>query len=53
MAAADRYKRIAADPAALDRLMVEVFIESYPKTPREIWLDLDAADDPLHGHQEG
>ena len=21
--------------------------------PREIWLDLDATDDPLHGHQEG
>ena len=52
-AAHSRYKRIAADPAALDRLLVELFIESYPKPPREIWLDLDATDDPLHGHQEG
>ena len=49
----DRYKRIAANPAALDRLLVDLFIESYEKPPREIWLDLDATDDPLHGHQEG
>ncbi len=24
-----------------------------PPPPREIWLDLDATDDPTHGHQEG
>jgi len=48
-----RYKRIAADPEALDRLLVYLFLESYKKPPREIWLDLDATDDPLHGHQEG
>lgn len=52
-AAADRYKKIAADPQAMDRLLVDVFIESYEKAPREIWLDLDATDDPLHGQQEG
>jgi hypothetical protein len=51
-AAKDRYKRIAADPDALDRLLVDVFLESHRKPPREIWLDLDATDDPLHGHQE-
>jgi hypothetical protein len=49
----DRYKKIAADPGAFDRLLVDLFIESHPKPPREIWLDLDATDDPLHGHQEG
>jgi hypothetical protein len=49
----DRYKKIAADPVALDRLLVDVFLESRRKAPREIWLDLDATDDPLHGHQEG
>ena len=53
LAAADRYKKIAAHPVALDRLLVDVFLESYQKPPREIWLDLDATDDPLHGHQEG
>ena len=52
-AATDRYKRIAADPEAMDRLLVEVFLESYAQAPREIWLDLDATDDPLHGRQEG
>jgi hypothetical protein len=52
-AAGDRYKKIAADPQALDRLLVDLFLESYQKPPREIWLDLDATDDPLHGHQEG
>jgi hypothetical protein len=52
-APSDRYKKIAADPAALDQLLVDLFLESYPKAPREIWLDLDATDDPLHGHQEG
>jgi hypothetical protein len=52
-AAGSRYKKIAADAQALDRLLVDLFLESYPKRPREIWLDLDATDDPLHGHQEG
>ena len=52
-AAADRYKRIAADGGALDRLLVDVFLEAHRKPPREIWLDLDATDDPLHGRQEG
>ena len=52
-ASSDRYKRIAADPVAMDRLLVEVFMESYARAPREIWLDLDATDDPVHGRQEG
>ena len=52
-AAGNRYKRIAADPQAMDKLLVDLFIESHKKAPREIWLDLDATDDPLHGHQEG
>ena len=52
-AAGSRYKRIGADPRAMDRLLVDLFMESHEKAPREIWLDLDATDDPLHGHQEG
>ncbi len=52
-AATHRYQKIVADPAALDRLLVKLFVESYARPPREIWLDLDATDDPLHGHQEG
>ncbi|MDE0129667.1 MAG: transposase [Gammaproteobacteria bacterium] len=30
-AASDRYKRIAADPQAMDRLLVDVFMESHAK----------------------
>ena len=52
-AAHDRYKRIVARPEALDALLVDLFVESHSRPPREIWLDLDATDDPLHGHQEG
>jgi len=29
------------------------FLEAHDKPPAEIVLDLDATDDPLHGHQEG
>lgn len=49
----DRYKKIGADTEAMDRLFVDVFVESHTKAPKEIWLDLDATDDPLHGMQEG
>ena len=52
-AARSRYKRIVARPEALDELLVELFVESYRRAPRELWLDLDATDDPVHGHQEG
>jgi hypothetical protein len=31
---------------------VEVFLEAYPQPPREIVLDLDVTDLPLHGEQE-
>ena len=52
-AAHARYKRIVSKPESLDEVLVELMVESYEKAPREIWLDLDATDDPLHGHQEG
>uniref|UniRef100_UPI0025F37E0B IS1380 family transposase n=1 Tax=Thiohalocapsa sp. TaxID=2497641 RepID=UPI0025F37E0B len=48
-----RYKKIVADQAGLDRQLVKHFIQSHARAPRELWLDLDATDDPLHGHQEG
>ena len=49
----DRYRRIGHDPAAIEDLFVDVFVEAYPKAPERIVLDLDASDDPIHGHQEG
>jgi len=50
---AERYKKITVDQEAVDRLWVEVFIESHEQAPTEIVLDLDATDDPVHGQQEG
>ena len=52
-AARSRYKRVVARPEELDELLVELFVQSHRRAPREIWLDLDATDDPVHGHQEG
>ena len=48
-----RYHKIASDAAAIERLPVEVFLEAHERPPQQIVLDLDATDDPLHGHQEG
>ena len=51
-AARDRYRRIAADADALDRVLVDLFLDAHTEAPEELWLDLDATDDPLHGDQE-
>jgi Transposase DDE domain group 1 len=48
-----RYHRIGNDRAAIERLFVDLFLEAHKAAPRRIVLDLDATDDPLHGHQEG
>ncbi|MCY4559725.1 MAG: transposase [Chloroflexi bacterium] len=52
-AAEHRYKRIVADSAAIDAQMVALFVALHATAPTEIVLDLDATDDPVHGHQEG
>ena len=49
----ERYWRIGMRPQAIDRLLVELFLEAHKKPPGCIVLDLDATDDPLHGEQEG
>ena len=49
----DRYRRIAHEPPLIERLFVDLFLDAHGKPPKEIVLDLDATDDPLHGHQEG
>ncbi len=48
-----RYKKIVYDALKLEMLFVDVFLDAPRSPPREIVLDLDATDDPLHGHQEG
>ncbi len=52
-AAAHRYKKIVADMAAMDGLLVETFLEAHETPPARIVLDVDATDDTLHGMQEG
>jgi hypothetical protein len=47
------YHKISHDPAAIEGLLVDVFLEAHARAPQQIVLDLDATDDPLHGHQEG
>jgi len=49
----DRYKKIVLDEEAVDRFMVEVFLQAHGQAPERIILDLDATDDPVHGNQEG
>ncbi|BBA37413.1 transposase of ISThsp13, IS1380 family [Methylocaldum marinum] len=41
-----------ADLVALNRVLIEPFIASQPRAPRELILDIDASDVPLHGDQE-
>jgi hypothetical protein len=48
-----RYCKIAADTQAMETLFVDLFLDAHTKSPAQITLDLDATDDPLHGHQEG
>ncbi len=52
-AGGDRYHKIVPQGEAIERLWVELFLEAHREAPAEIVLDLDATDDPLHGHQEG
>jgi hypothetical protein len=46
------YHKIVPDAEALERLFVELFLDSYVKAPKKIVLDLDATDVALHGEQE-
>ena len=48
-----RYHKISYDAAAIEGLFVDLFLAAHPAPPAQITLDLDATDDPLHGHQEG
>jgi hypothetical protein len=48
-----RYHKIAYEATAIESLAVTLFLEAHKRAPNQIILDLDATDDPLHGHQEG
>jgi hypothetical protein len=48
-----RYHKIGHDRSAIEALFVTLFLEAHARPPERIVIDLDATDDPLHGHQEG
>jgi hypothetical protein len=48
-----QYHRISHDGAAIEAVFVDLFLDAHRRAPAQIILDLDATDDPLHGHQEG
>jgi hypothetical protein len=48
----DRYKKVHYRAAAIDRLLVRIFLEAHAAAPEEIVIDLDATDLAVHGHQE-
>jgi hypothetical protein len=48
-----RYHKIAYEAGSIEALLVRLFLEAHARPPHQIILDLDATDDPLHGHQEG
>ncbi|MCH8194704.1 MAG: transposase [Chloroflexi bacterium] len=49
----NRYKKIVHHPEKLEALFVDAFLDSFKRAPKEIVLDFDATDDPVHGDQEG
>jgi len=48
-----RYKKVVARHRDMESFFVETFLALHPQPPKEIVLDLDATDDPIHGHQLG
>ena len=51
--ASTRYHKISHNPMAIRALLVDLFVEAHVRAPKQIILDLDATDDPMHGEQEG
>jgi hypothetical protein len=48
-----RYKKIVARHKDIEQWFVRAFLQLHSQPPEEIVLDLDATDDPIHGHQPG
>jgi hypothetical protein len=50
---AGRYHKIGHDPEAIAATLLEMGVRALPAHTREVILDFDSSDDPLHGQQEG
>jgi len=51
--ASTRYKKIVAQPESIEDYFIQEYVRSLPKGTKEVILDLDRTDDPVHGDQEG
>ena len=51
--APSRYHKISHDADAIQALFGSLFLEAHPRPLKRVIIDVDATDDPLHGHQEG
>jgi hypothetical protein len=49
----DRYRKVHADPQALEEALLELGVRCLPSDSEVLILDVDATNDPLHGRQEG
>jgi Transposase DDE domain group 1 len=47
-----RYVKFQLKPTEMESLLVTVFIEQQQREPKQIILDMDVSDDPVHGTQE-
>lgn len=50
--AESRYHKISHSQEEIEKLFVDIFLESYSSPPKQITLDLDVTDDLVHGNQE-
>jgi hypothetical protein len=48
-----RYRKVVYDAQAVEAFFVDAFLYAHRRPLREVVLDLDATDDPIHGTQEG
>jgi hypothetical protein len=46
------YHKISHSQEEIEKLFVDIFLESYSSPPKQITLDLDVTDDLVHGNQE-
>lgn len=48
-----RYHKIDVDPSRVENLLLQTGVRTLRRRTREVIIDFDATDDPLHGQQEG
>lgn len=48
-----RYHKIEILPQEIEKVFVDIFLDSYKTPPKSIIIDMDVTDDEVHGCQEG